>query len=1283
MQRTASLLAAAGLFIVGVIAPTFSEAGGTDKQAAAGTGSSDSVQLASKSITLDAQTRRESFRGLDVFLPDNYAGALPVVVQASCWGRPETPGLAIDAKVYGDNARLVNITSVPQHGCASYQVAQITSAPQSSPTATTATASTGIAVGLYYSVPPSAEGQLKDPAIFVFNPVQGNWTAAKPFTPSAPEPQRAYATLIEQNQRIIGGVIAMPDSLQGQPAKNDPSALAKPLDQISPVDGYLAVKSIEPDNKGSYSVDLPLLLRPSRGPGPSFSIKYSSQGAPGVLGRGWDLHFSTIEVRGPSPIYNAAYETEDYLLDGMDLIALDGNGADIPSLYKGGPIVPRISSGVRLFRLRNNSSGLIVRRYGKEPKNYFWEVWDPNSHVTKLYGGEFVSNDFLPQASEVTTASGKFLKGTLAPLNEGIGQWGLTQEYDSQPARNGARYSYAQDADGNRGCTGTDKGTFGSDCRSALRLVHVDYNMAFGLPAASVTASGLTRVELVWRLRDWERFNSDGRLGFFRAQEYWLDQIDVIYQPEPSNNLFKGASLEADEVLKTALAGQDLTKLTRFAMHKFNLLDGGECMNFDMVLASYDVSANSAYDRFESGVSPDTQTFKFDYDGQRTSQGKCAREWSSNSPELGKLPQNAVDGRIGFPAGLLSDLGFGMLTGKSLLGTSRTEETSGSLYVGVGLAGNPAVKDSTVGLKGGVNFSRTEGNSTLVDVTGDGIEDIVYRKDGKLAYCAGERKGDHSIEYPAGRCGTIEGISDFSISSTSTLSVGVEVYPGFTTFAGIGFNSAKSNTYVYFTDRDGDGLIDLVAYGQVFYGQGEDRNQSIVRFVPQSSLTPPIPGNVGKHRTASRIPADIKKTIQEAETRLEALSKRLTKLEYTQTTLAWQAPMDGEIVLTGKFSLGVSVPDRENAGAFGADFGPADWARLYGDVGTTQNTYVNLKADCKIWGEADYCHDPSDPFGPHYGEMPAQISFIKPPPAYVQLARFRKGKEVTACSQPQMLPETEFDLASINIEEACREADAGPGRIRVQTGDVIYLTYSVHPHFNKWLKPDDVVMAYKIVSDDPLFNNPKQAVIDSLSCKWQEQVAPGANADCLLAKQARYKFSLRTGTIATAPNSVVELQPGINRVFGGKFDIPADLAADYQIDFEVSGAPRSLQEWPDLPDPAKPKLLTYGGMPPTDLKPLFQQDVSALCSGVAGVCTVDIKRPCDGANAADCAGFTGDYMLATRLKIRHRTAATQSLPVQNISARLAALTWRIPPNVTSNFTEKDAPPGYVGKLTTV
>src|SRR5262245_26802206 len=261
--------------------------------------------LISKVGVLDAKTRHVILAGLDVFLRDDYRGPLPILVEAECFGRPATPSLAIDVNVYGADARLLNLTSWPEHGCSSYQInvaevsgqtvvqgaAGIGAAPP-------AAVITGIAISVHYFGPRSADGPVNEPAVFVFNPVQGNWTEAKSFKPAVQEPQRAYATLSEHHQRIIGGVIALPDPLQADPATNSPSSLARPLEAVSPLDGYLAIDRIEPDSKGAYSVNLPLLLRPSRGPGPSFSIRYSSQGAPGVLGRGWDLLVSTIEVRG-------------------------------------------------------------------------------------------------------------------------------------------------------------------------------------------------------------------------------------------------------------------------------------------------------------------------------------------------------------------------------------------------------------------------------------------------------------------------------------------------------------------------------------------------------------------------------------------------------------------------------------------------------------------------------------------------------------------------------------------------------------------------------------------------------------------------------------------------------------------------------------------------------------------------------------------------------------------------------------------------------------------------
>lgn len=1230
---------------------------------------------------LDASNLRATLAGLSVFLLDDYHGRLPVAVRVDCDGQSETPPLAIDAAAYGANARLLNLTRLPEHGCSSYEVTTTTLVAQIASEGGPVGADVvpdGIGISVHYSGLRSADELQKKPAIFVFNPVHGNWTEAKSFAPSVPEPQRAYATLSEQHQRIIGGVIAVPNSLQAEPAKNGPSSLAKPLEQLSPVDGYLAVDRIEPDSKGAYSVNLPLLLRPSRGPGPSFSIRYNSQGSPGVLGRGWDLFISTIDVRGPSPIYHPAYETEDYVLDGMDLIALDANGNDIPPLYKGGPILPRIKS-MRVFRLRNNSSALIVRRYGDAPGSYFWEVWDPNSHVTKLYGGKFSGNNSQPAFDDGNGLLSETI-ATSGGSRDVIGQWGLTQEFDSQPARNGARYVYVQSDAKQRGCDPS----WGGPCKGALRLDWVEYNLAFGLPDKDIDRSGVTRVDFAWEKRTPTRFNSDGRLGFFRAQEYWLRGLDVRYQPEKDKLFFAGAS-ESDRLPPLPFGPPLLAEQVLFARHLFTLTNGDSprdaCMNFDRVLQTYEVWGNSRYD---SGIAPDKQTFTFDYEGEKSRNGDdCTRQWlpPDQLSSLGTLPATDIGGNFSFPTGLLNDLGFGLLSGQSLLGTGRTEETGASLYAGVGFPGIPSLKELTVGIKAGANFAKSEGNSTLIDVTGDGIDDIVYRDEGKLFYCAGVRADDekHSIRYPQDRCGTIEGISDLSISSMSTLSVGVEIYPGFTTFAGVGFNGSNSDSYVYFTDRDGDGLMDLVAYGQVFYNQGEDKAKKVVRFSPKSALTPPISDNVPPSRLQNHFPPDVRNTIKDIETRLEGVSRRLKDLDYTQTTVAWEAPLDGTITITGKFESGISTPDKDNAGALGVAFGPEQFDALHDEVDNYQKQYIDKRFSCGIWTWAEYCHEKySDPFSPHY--MPvekANIGFIATPtPEVLQLSLYRReNKKVVLCSDANAL-NAAYDLSTLIIYDGCRPDGQNKERqIQVKTGDVLYVNYNVHPHFNKWQKPT-LKVSYTQVDKDPAFKLFKegdpQRILDALNCKWKDESAAKASVDCLLTKQTRYEFDLRAGAITSAPTSVVELPPGTERVFGGRFDIPADLANDYQVFFDVLGLARPIPPSASVPSPAGPSTPSFEDVPPSALQRLFRLDVSASCRDAVGVCTFNISRPCDGVHAAECASFTENYLLATRLVIEHKVT---ELPVRNIANRLSALAWRIPPNVTSLFSDIDVPAG--------
>ncbi|MBR0959530.1 hypothetical protein [Bradyrhizobium japonicum] len=1151
---------------------------------------------------------------------------------------------------------------------------------------------------MHYSGPIPADAQTKEPSVFVFNSVHGNWTEAKSFAPATPEPQRLYATLSEQQQRIIGGVIVLPDAAQSDPAINGPSALAKPVDQVSPASGFLAVDRIEPDSKGGYGVNLPMLLRPSRGPGPSFAIRYSPQGTPGVLGRGWDLFISTIEVRGPAPIFHPGYETEDYLLDGMDLIALDSKGKDIPSLYKGGPILPRVE-GTRFFRLRNNSSGLIVRRYGDRPNSYFWEVWDPNSHVTKLYGGTFKENGAAPG---IAGDNNGLLRGTV-PFGDGvrrnvIAQWGLTQEYDRQPARNGAIYFYAQGRRGGGDCLPY----WGSECSAALRLEAVEYNRAFGQTAQPILGTGVTRVAFTWGPRDSNRHNSDGRLGLFRAHEYWLLKIDVLYQPDPNNAWLTTASIN-DAAPPPGWA--------YFAQHRFlpNAANDA-CMNFDRVLKTYEVEPNPFYDRGPIAVPGEdapipltTQTFSFSYEGEKLEAQKshdagldadsCRAVWPDPQPitDLGNWQK--VDGRLEFPRAMLEGLGFGLMSERSLLGTGRTEETGGSLFVGFGVIGNTSLKEFTVGVKGGLQFSKSEGNSTFLDITGDGIDDIVYRDGDTLTYCAGQRSqypvnGSYTITYPMGRCGTIEGISDLSVSSSSTRSIGIEGYGPATSFLGVAFNSSSSDSFVYFTDRDADGLVDLVSYGQIFYNQGETQvaGKNVVRFNRGSALTPPIPGKVADNTLATRFPLDMRDEIQSIERRLEATSRRLRELEFSQTMIAWEAPLTGVITLAGQLERGESAPDPVNPGAYGVKFGPKQFDDLGPEVAEYQK-YINRRASCEIWQTDESCHAVySDPLGPHAVPVPANIEFIKPPDPRLGIWLYKRDtRTITPCADTTLGSAT-FDLSALNFATACRPNGGSGQQIDVRTGDVIYLGYSVHPHLRAWLKPKAKI-AYARVEGDAVFNLFKSGdpdkTTEALPCRWKDEIADGGPSECLLSKQTRYEFDLRTGTIASAPGTTVQLPAGTGRAFDGRFEVPAELTRDYQVFFDVIAEPR--------PEP-DPGIAAPPPTPPTPpvslLRRMFRQDVSAQCAAVSGTCTVNIAPACDASRPqADCDAFLADpnmaYVLAARLTVLHKVAGAV-LPVRNISARMSDLVWRVAPQVKSIFTEKppaNVTPGIVLKAT--
>ncbi|MBZ9864248.1 hypothetical protein LB515_02555 [Mesorhizobium sp. CA15] len=1222
-------------------------------------------------IVLDHANPTARAFGLELTLPPGFNGRDSVRVQVGCYAAEDTPTLALDAKAYSEDNRLVNTTDKREFGCSSYQVNIADSVNQPASVQIDADTHSPAQAGIAISVPnnlPASNEEMTAPAVFIFNPVHGNWTSVRPFRAAEPDPKRTYATLIEQRQRIISGVIVLPGKLTAEPAKSAPSTISEPLAQLKPTTGYLSLGDIAPDSKGAYTQKLPLYLRPSRGPGPSISVVYSSSGAAGVLGRGWDLKVSSISVRGPAPIYHPDFETEDYSLDGQDLIAVDSRGNDIPSLYKGGPIIARVK-GERVFRLRNNSAGLIVRRFGDGPNSYRWLVWDPHSKRTRLYGGHRDPNPSSNESGfELPTLNGDgngLLRGVVSfggPRSRTqtvIGEWGLTQEYDNQPAKSGSWYVYGS---ADEPC----EPSLGEGCSPALRLEEVVYNLTFGQSLDQTADAGVTLVELQWDKRyrrspenqekkkiDTARFNTDGRLGFVRAYEYWLSQIDVRYTIVHDQLTYPYTSAFPQDIFE-----KKFEKV--FSKHSFVLSDGSdECTDFDILLTSYVVEPSEAYD-LNTSLSPKSQTFGFQYEGQ----DHCKKAWEPpQQVTFEGAPDKAPATNLGFPADALERVGLGSLAEASILGTGQSDETGASLYMGVGPIGDVFEKPISGGIKGGTLQTRSEVGSTLVDVTGDGISDIVFRSNNGFRYCAGERHGTE-VAYPSARCGDVFGIPDLGVSSSSVNSAGAELY-AFNAFVGVGYNESSNDTYVYFTDRDGDGLADLIAYGKIYYGLGEDADKKSVRFSPDKALTPPLPARLTPQASApaapgilgqvsldlsQRVPEDLEDTVAKAGRKLENTTRKLDELDYSQTTILWEAPLDGRVKLSGSLVL---YP------------GSRDFPTLKADADRLGQYYY----DCSPRPYARACYDAyAYPYEPHYVEQEGDIHFIDTPKAYVQisLSPRQPGKQVVVCAEAEIAVGHPVDLGALAIMPVCRGASSAAGSdMTVRSRDALFITYSVDPDSTARLRPSANVK-YVWVDNDYAFNFTTGSQPDTISpllkCGWADQGSAAFQGKCLLRSQSRYTYDLETGGLTSTAGRVVELKSGSDRVFNGEFEIPTSITQDYDVYYEVF-----VSE--DLHDTTLP----------SEFPLVFRQSISDACRAAGDLCVVEIRPRCaTDSPRGSCQNFykkdAPAARLTSRISVQHK--GMNGYEVRNISSRLNRLRWVTPPHIKSVFTEGgNASPG--------
>ena len=234
------------------------------------------------------------------------------------------------------------------------------------------------------------------------------------------------------------------------------------------------------------------------------------------------------------------------------------------------------------------------------------------------------------------------------------------------------------------------------------------------------------------------------------------------------------------------------------------------------------------------------------------------------------------------------------------LGGTTSSSVSGSFYAGVGVNDESGWKSNTAGGSYSYSSDTSKGLSALVDLNGDGLPDKVYKSGGSVYYRPQIKTDNGEVVY--GEPIKVKGISSFSTSKSSTNSFGANAVVGWNTLtAVVGTNKSttKTKTTQYFSDINGDGLVDLVSNGKVYFNHLEfDQAGNAVPTFTLSSADTPSPIIYG---------GKVDTSVMEVSEDEQAEAIKNSPME--DIVRVWQAPKDGTVSVSGQVSLVAPIGD--------------------------------------------------------------------------------------------------------------------------------------------------------------------------------------------------------------------------------------------------------------------------------------------------------------------------------------------------------------------------------------
>lgn len=622
---------------------------------------------------------------------------------------------------------------------------------------------------------------------FRFDVISKSWVGVERDTLDSKE--KTITSFTNQSSDYINGIIQSPES--PETAGFTPTMM-NDIKAADPSAEMTIISPPEVNQKGTANISYPIKIPSGRnGMQPQLSVQYSNEGSSGWLGLGWSLGIPaiTIDTRWGVPEFSADYETVIYALAGEQLMYPKIKNKSnkfvdwMPNRHydedDAGAVStdPRVKIDAAVFTPRKQGSFAKIERLGTNPSNYYWKVTNTNGTVSWYGGKSSIDNNYVLRQGNVSSGN--------------IVHWALYMTQDIHG--NNITYSYEKNTNFAAG-SGVNANLNGGTSFNIKKINYTGYNNTPGL------------YEILFVTKN----------------------TGSIIRKDPTVNARLGLK-QVDPYLLASIVVKKTNSTIPIRSYQFNYKDG----EFQKTLLENVKELDSNGKEFYKHT--------FDYYNE-------VRPDGNNFVLLGKPYTVALPDLTG-PSPEFT-LGIGNLLGYSKINTSQSIEAGWGIRPSGGiefkfpkLTQNPFAT-ITVGLPFGESYPKDKGIITMADIDGNGLDDIIYKTRNGLKYFP-HFFNQETGKFEFGSKKSITGVSNFSNTEGKSKTMFLESYDLMLRipfikkefYYGAKRFKSESKTNIYFTDGNGDGLLDIVKDKMVLFNQ-QDNVTGGRKFTTSSQQTP-------------------------------------------------------------------------------------------------------------------------------------------------------------------------------------------------------------------------------------------------------------------------------------------------------------------------------------------------------------------------------------------------------------------------------------------------------------